>query len=158
MSEIKVKIIGATESTEDFLDRLGIETESNTTYLVDENEEKTELIFVLNSCQVKYMPGKYEKITVVLDDASSNFIKLIEKKFYSQKIEKILKVDTISLKLTPEQKANLISSVKQNDYLDIVVKFNGVWKMNGKKYVSLKLMQYKQSQNVTKESIDYFEK
>ena len=72
-------------------------------------------------------------------------------------IENIVKINTLGLKMSKDLKLHRLRTLKQGDYLDAVIKFNDIWTVNGKNYVSLELLQFKKLEIAPKvEVINYF--
>ena len=117
-----------------------------------------DLLFQVNNCCIKYTPEKYDKITVELDSSSKKFFEALETKIRNEvDIESVVKSSTLGLKMDKDQKSLCLRDLKRGDYIDAIIKFNNVWTVNSKKYVSLELKQFRKLKIPPKvEIVNYF--
>lgn len=95
---------------------------------------------------VKYLPMKYNKITFTLSSKDYDQFEFYQKLFKQDlEVEPFLKFDTIALKLGDDTKEKT-KALKIGSSLRIAVEFKGVWNINGKKYASWELIDYKETQ------------
>ena len=60
-------------------------------------------------------------------------------------------------KLLNKTQKHLSRNLRQGDQIDAVIKFNDVWTINGKIYVSYELIQFRKLENIEPEpEINYF--
>jgi hypothetical protein len=114
------------------------------------------LVFVVNDCRIKYMPVKFDKITLTLPDS----VVLFFEKFYDHcnalvPIEPLLKDQNISFKLSSEMKQKCQNELKLGDACNIVIKFNNIWTINKKTYISFELIQFQKIEQKVKQ-VNYF--
>lgn len=119
----------------------------------DTTTDPQELIIILKNVKVRYLPKKFNKITITLD--ADDVVPLLKiQNHFNQDIgtEEFIKDNCMSLKLDPEMKL-LTQALKIGSVLNIAIKFNDVWKMNVKQYVSWKLVDFEE---VKVESYKFF--
>jgi hypothetical protein len=106
------------------------------------DETPVSLKFILKKCTVKYMPDKFDKLVLTLDEECLEELKNFQNILSKEGIENFIKDETISLKVNTEQK-KLLKNINTQDILNVSVDFNDIWTLNDKKFVSLKLNQFK---------------
>ena len=118
---------------------------SDKKYILVHNDRPTVSIkptMVCRGCTVKYVPEKYNKITIQLNQYDAGFFMNFSDKIEQTiKIETFLKDDAIGLKINDEQKLELVG-IKKDAFCDVVFKFNEIWKVNGKMYASFVLKEF----------------
>ena len=115
---------------------------------------KNELIFVVRNAKVKYLPKLYNKVTMILNDEATKFFQRFDEHGSDYNFENIIKDDgTISLKVDQSLKERTLSELSIGDEIDLIIKYNHVWKVNGRWYPSMLLVNYRK---VKKPTIDYF--
>lgn len=110
--------------------------------ITDLNNDLMDIKFKIKECSVKYMPEKYDKITVEINKDSLNFFNKLRIKINDEtgiNVENITKFNTTGFKISQEMKEKIKKELKIGEYFDAIVGFNSIWKVNGKFYVSLEL-------------------
>ena len=120
--------------------------------------EQLDIKFQIHECNVKYTPEKYDKITLNIDICSMKLFQIIQEKIKETvNIQDIIKNNSIGLKLPKAIKQQVLASLNQGDYIDVIIKFNDIWTVNKKHYVSLELLQFRKLDKAPKvETINYF--
>ena len=107
---------------------------------VDEEGEKVSLHITIKKAEVKFLPGKYDKI-VVIPQEIDEFKRLEEIAKESFPVESYLRDGTIGFKCSEEIKKRL-QNVNQRDCIDLCFTYNGVLKYNDKYYPSFTLQDF----------------
>lgn len=125
---------------------------------IDKHQETVKLVFKVEGCRVKYTPEKYDKITIELYDKALETFKKMQDLIGEQvSIQSFVKDSFISLKVKGHVKDTVQKELKRDNYIDVVIVFNGVWTVSGNKYTSLELIQYKKLDHVPEHSMpNYF--
>lgn len=93
---------------------------------------------------IKYLPLKYNKITLTLNSKDYENFELYQTMFKQDlEVEPFLKTESIALKLSDEMKEKT-KLLKIGSSLKVAVEFKGVWKILDKKYASWELIDYKE--------------
>lgn len=109
---------------------------------------------VVCNAVIKYLPLKYNKITVQLvAEEFDKFLSYQDLFKEDLQVEPFLKYDTIALKLGDEVKSKT-TGCKVGDHIKIAVEFNGVWKINNKLYASWQMVDFKPIEQL---AVCYFE-
>ena len=108
----------------------------------------TKLFIKLLENQVMFLPQKYDRLVLELNESNITYIKEIyEHLKQSFPIEYILKNENqLSLKIDKEQKEKINDELKYKDVVDVVVVLDQVYTMNKLNYVSVQLHQYKKQE------------
>ncbi len=103
---------------------------------------------IITTSVVKYLPSKFNKITVTLNDPKEleNFQTLFSKDL---EVVRFLKFNTIALKISESMKKKT-ESLKIGSLIKCAIKFNGVWNVAGKKHASWELVQFEELIQETK--------
>lgn len=121
-----------------------VELYNNKWGLENDNEDEVTIYYKLKNCTVKYLPKKYDKITFVLSkDAFKELVRFEAFLKQTINIEEFVKNRTIGLKVKDDMKRNFKHKIGEN--VDIVIKFNSIWKVNGKNYASFEMTEYRKS-------------
>jgi len=112
--------------------------------IVNESGLALELSFKIDDSTVKFTPEQYDKMTVELSNNSRSYFELLQAKIKEKKpIENFIKNGCINLKLTDDdQKQLILDSLQRKDKVNIIVKFNGLWKVKDKYYASIILINF----------------
>lgn len=126
--------------------------------LTNADGNELDLKIQVKNCCVKYSPEKYDKMTVELDSQSRQFFEALQKKVREEvMIENILKNGAIGLKMSKDQKLLCLRTLMVGNYFDAIIKFNDVWTVNAKNYISLELIQFRKLDIEPKiEVVNYF--
>jgi hypothetical protein len=128
--------------------------------VADSMGKPLDLKFRVSGCTVKYIPEKYDKITIDVDPSSLIFFRNLETKFNEDvRVEPVVKSGSLGLKTPRDVKENIRKELRKGDNIDVIINFNGVWGVNNKFYMSLELIQFRKNENIknVERSIDYFE-
>jgi hypothetical protein len=113
-------------------------------------DEHKELLFKIEKCKLKFGLNDDKKITIVHDSTIPKIIHdLISRKLESDKFVSKCE-NTLSLKVKKDNIINQLKDLKPNSLLDIGVKFNNCWEMNGKIYWSFDLVHLQVLKSVEK--------
>ena len=99
----------------------------------------------LENNQVKYLPSKYDRLVVELNEDSIKFLKELHTSLSQHfPIEHIIKNETqLSIKTNVLQKEDIFNNLAYKDHVNIIVVIEEVFTMNRLSYLSIKLHQYK---------------
>ena len=125
-------------------------SETMNTFIEKESSEKVALYITIKKAEVKFLPGKYDKLMVIPEEIEE-FKKLEEycKEYFP--IGPFLKEGSIGFKCSLELKEKLTTlGVKQRDKLDLCFSFNGVILYDGKYYPSFTLQDFEKVLNAGK--------
>lgn len=124
---------------EDLISKCSLKTDrTRHTIAIGGTETVKDLRFIIDKCVVKYKPTKFDKLAVEIPyDAESELIKLWRKVLAGT--EPFVKDSVLSIKLTPEQQTAINRDYAVRDHCSVLVKFDAVWTVQGKNYVSFKL-------------------
>lgn len=118
----------------------------------DESHTPVKKVIVTTSV-VKYLPTKFNKITIALAEKDTELFKTFQDLFTTDlETQPFLKNNELSLKLT-EQMKEQTKAFKIGSIIKCAIQFNGVWKVAGKHHVSWSLVQVKEE---PQEPINYF--
>lgn len=108
------------------------------TIAIGGTETVKDLRFVIDKCEIRYKPIKFDKLAVVIPpEAENELIKLWRKVLGGT--EPFVKDSVFSLKLTQDQQTVINSDYAVGDFCTILVKFDAVWTINEKNYASFRL-------------------
>lgn len=126
--------------------------ESGTKSFLTLDSREVSLKFILKKCIVKYMPQKFDKITVILNEDCLTELTKFQNILSNEvpDLVKFIKDASLGIKLTADQKKNM-KGIDIGETVSIAVQYNQIWKINGNRYASFKLLQIK-----TDEPINYF--
>lgn len=138
-------------------------------FLVDKNEKmkvfhdlkgnSVSLNITIKDLEVKYLPVKYEKIVFIADDDNvDNITDIYDKLKDDMPLSEFIKVNTFSAKVGRDLKENVNNQLKQGDFCDIVVCFNGFSFYEGFWYPLFVLKQFRKVKKVKKSEkyVNYF--
>lgn len=108
------------------------------TIAVGGSETVKDLKFIINGCEIKYKPTKFDKVALVIpDEANVELQKLWRTTL--QGTEPFVRDSVMSIKLTQDQQENINEVFAVGDTCDVLIKFDAVWTIAGKNHASFRL-------------------
>jgi hypothetical protein len=104
-------------------------------------------VFSIVGAKVKYTPGKFNKLFVEYQDTDDAFFQAFWEfvSTMNPDVENFIRpINGLSLKINENLKDEA-AKFKKGDYVDVIIKYNDVWQVGSKQYVSLVIHNIKKS-------------